>query len=237
VTTIAVICDWDFETPTSTLGEVRPATSPLALGTKRLLLPPFLDGIECALLLALYVAFVARLIGDWTPGSIVNVLLVPSEGLVISFMLVRRRSKEVSRHLGEWLLALGSLCCPLFVMPVTNQALVSPLLAAPVLLAGMLVQVYAKLALGRSFGVVPAHRGLKLAGPYRFVRHPMYAGYLLSHLAFLAMNPGWWNLAVYSLLYSLQIPRLLAEERLLERDAQYRAYSFNVRYRLIPGVF
>jgi protein-S-isoprenylcysteine O-methyltransferase Ste14 len=204
---------------------------------KRRPLPPCLDGIECALLLALYVALVARLIDGWTPGSIVNVLLVPSEGLVIFFMFVRRHSKEVSRRLVEWLLAIGSLCCPLVVMPATNQALVSPVLAAPILLAGMLVQVYAKLALGRSFGVVPAHRGLRLAGPYRFVRHPMYAGYLLSHLAFLAMNPSWWNLAVYSLLYSLQIPRLLAEERLLQGDPQYRAYSFNVRFRLIPGVF
>jgi protein-S-isoprenylcysteine O-methyltransferase Ste14 len=200
-------------------------------------LPPYLDGIECALLLALYVAFVARLIDGWTPGSIVNLLLVPSEGLVIFFMLVRRHGKEVSRHLVDWLLALGSLCCPLMVMPAINPPLVSPVVAAPILLAGMLVQVYAKLALGRSFGVVPAHRGLMLAGPYRFVRHPMYAGYLLSHLAFLAMNPSWWNLAVYSLLYSLQIPRLLAEERLLQGDPQYRAYSFNVRYRLIPGVF
>jgi protein-S-isoprenylcysteine O-methyltransferase Ste14 len=200
-------------------------------------LPACPDGIECALLLALYVALVARLIDGWTPGSIVNLLLVPSEGLVIFFMLVRRHSNEVSRRPVEWLLALGSLCCPLMVMPAIDQALVSPVLAAPVWLAGMLVQVYAKLALGRSFGVVPAHRGLRMAGPYRFVRHPMYAGYLLSHLAFLAMNPSWWNLAVYSLLYSLQIPRLLAEERLLQRDPQYRAYSFNVCFRLIPGVF
>jgi len=91
--------------------------------------------------------------------------------------------------------------------------------------------------LGRSFGVVPAHRGLKLAGPYRFVRHPMYAGYLLSHLAFLTMNCTWWNVGVYAVLYGLQVPRLLAEERLLDTDLRYRAYRTKVRYRLIPGIF
>ena len=94
---------------------------------------------------------------------------------------------------------------------------------------GMVVQLHAKITLGRSFGCVPAHRGLKLSGPYRFVRHPMYAGYLLSHLAFLAMNLTPWNIAVYALCYSLQLPRLLAEERLLSRDRCYRDYRAAVQ--------
>jgi protein-S-isoprenylcysteine O-methyltransferase Ste14 len=102
---------------------------------------------------------------------------------------------------------------------------------------GMVIQVLAKLALGRSLGCVPAHRGLKLSGPYGCVRHPMYAGYLLSHLAFLLMNPTWWNLTAYALAYVLQVPRLLAEERLLAHDPQYRAYQAAVRYRLVPFVF
>jgi protein-S-isoprenylcysteine O-methyltransferase Ste14 len=65
----------------------------------------------------------------------------------------------------------------------------------------------------------------------------MYTGYLVSHLAFLLMNPTWWNLGVYAFCYALQTPRLLAEERLLARDPQYRDYQAAVRYRLIPGVF
>jgi protein-S-isoprenylcysteine O-methyltransferase Ste14 len=65
----------------------------------------------------------------------------------------------------------------------------------------------------------------------------MYAGYLLSHVAFLLMNPTLWNLTAYATCYALQIPRLLNEERLLENDPQYRAYQATVKYRLIPGVF
>jgi protein-S-isoprenylcysteine O-methyltransferase Ste14 len=84
---------------------------------------------------------------------------------------------------------------------------------------------------------VPAHRGLKVAGPYRFVRHPMYAGYLLSHAAFLLMNPTVGNVAVYAVCYALQIPRIFAEERLLSRDPEYREYRRTVRYRLIPWLF
>jgi protein-S-isoprenylcysteine O-methyltransferase Ste14 len=65
----------------------------------------------------------------------------------------------------------------------------------------------------------------------------MYAGYLISHLAFLALNPTPWNLLVYALCYAVQIPRLLAEERLLSADPDYRAYQTQVHYRLVPGVF
>jgi protein-S-isoprenylcysteine O-methyltransferase Ste14 len=188
--------------------------------------------------LGLYGWLVARLVGSyWANGGIANLLVLPSEGLVVFFVLVRRRAREVSRRPWEWLLAMLATCSPMLVSTGVGNALVPATLGAAILIMGMLVQLHAKLTLGRSFGCVPAHRGLKLRGPYRFVRHPMYAGYLLSHLAFLLMNPTPWNLAVYTLAYVLQVPRLLAEERLLARDPCYTDYQASVRYRLIPGVF
>jgi protein-S-isoprenylcysteine O-methyltransferase Ste14 len=51
------------------------------------------------------------------------------------------------------------------------------------------------------------------------------------------MSPTLWNLAVYVICHGLQVPRLLAEERLLAADPAYRAYQARVRWRLIPGVF
>lgn len=65
----------------------------------------------------------------------------------------------------------------------------------------------------------------------------MYAGYMLGHAGFLLMNPSAWNLAVYLVSDAIQIPRLLAEERLLSEDPAYRAYRSVVRWRLVPGVF
>ncbi len=56
-------------------------------------------------------------------------------------------------------------------------------------------------------------------------------------MAFLLVNPTVWNLAVYSTCYALQVPRLLAEERLLKETPEYSDYMNKVRYRLIPGVF
>lgn len=197
-----------------------------------------IDGVERLLLLSLYGAMVARLIiGYGQDGRLANLLILPSEGLVVIFMLLRRRADEISRHPGEWLLAAAATCAPMLVTSGVGNPLISPAVGATVLLMGLLVQMHAKLTLGRSFGCIPANRGLKLSGPYRFVRHPMYAGYLLSHLGFLGLNPTPWNLVLYAFCYALQIPRLLAEERLLERDAHYRDYQATVRYRILPGIF
>ena len=40
------------------------------------------------------------------------------------------------------------------------------------MLIGLYVQISGKLILGRSFGLIAANRGIKVAGPYRIVRHP-----------------------------------------------------------------
>jgi protein-S-isoprenylcysteine O-methyltransferase Ste14 len=196
-----------------------------------------LDLFERAIVLALYGWLVARIFGRFeTTADLASLLLLPSEGLVVVFMAIRRPTERVSRSPRDWAIAVGATCAPMLVAR-GGAALISPALAATVLMFGMIVQVHAKLALGRRFGCVPAHRGLQLGGPYRFVRHPMYAGYLLGHAAYLAINPTAWNLVAYALCYALQIPRLLSEERLLAGDPSYQSYCALVRWRLLPGLF
>jgi protein-S-isoprenylcysteine O-methyltransferase Ste14 len=199
-----------------------------------------LDWVERLMVIGLYGWLVARLVISYSDRAfLVNSLLLTSEGLVVFFILIRRRSTGISRNPLEWLMAFFATSMPLLVNP-NAAAVVHPWSGAAAvlgLLAGILFQVSAKISLGRSFGLVPAHRGLKLSGPYRLVRHPMYAGYLLTHLAFLVINPTPWNFLVYGICYSLQVPRLLAEERFLSSDPSYCDYISRVRYRLLPGVF
>jgi protein-S-isoprenylcysteine O-methyltransferase Ste14 len=197
-----------------------------------------LDLLERGLVLALYAWLVQRMLANWAAGgSPANLLLLPSEGLVILLILCRRSTTQVSPRVGDWLIAWGATLAPLLVEPGSSWPAPLPTVGAVVMLVGMLVQVHAKLVLGRRLGLVPAHRGLTFSGPYRFVRHPMYAGYLIGHLGFCAVNFSAWNLAMYALCYALQLPRLLREERWLRGDPRYAQYMASVRYRLIPGVF
>lgn len=110
-------------------------------------------------------------------------------------------------------------------------------LCAVIMLVGLGIEISAKLALGRRFGIVAANRGIENSGPYRFVRHPMYVGYTMVHVGFLLAFPSLWNAALYSAELSIQIARLLREEHLLKQDANYREHVSGVPYRLVPMIF
>ncbi|MBC2670228.1 methyltransferase family protein [Novosphingobium piscinae] len=196
--------------------------------------PAVLDRAEQVAIVLLWIVLASRveLSGNpWAP------LLLISETAVAVFTLIRRPTDKLSMDLGDWLLAMTATCAGLLVLP--GVALVPALIPLGVFLAvaGNLIQAWAKLVLRRSFGVAPANRGVKISGPYRFVRHPMYAGYALVHLAVMILMFHPMNIVIYAIGWWAQILRLLAEERLLAQDADYAAYMQTVRWRLIPGLF
>jgi protein-S-isoprenylcysteine O-methyltransferase Ste14 len=176
---------------------------------------------------------------DWLDGGSVNTaILLVSEGAVLVFVLFRRFTEDVSLRPGDWALALVGSGAPLLVQPAhVGSSAGLAAFSTILMLAGLLVQLAAKLTLRRSFGAVAANRGVKIGGPYRLVRHPMYAGYLLTHIGFIMTNPSAWNALAYGVCFIAQIGRILAEEKLLGADSKYRDFAARVRFRLIPGVF
>lgn len=75
-------------------------------------------------------------------------------------------------------------------------------------------------------------------GPYRFVRHPAYAGAILFELAVPVLLASWWCLAASALTVFLLVLRTALEDRALQSElAGYADYSRRVRYRLWPGVW
>jgi protein-S-isoprenylcysteine O-methyltransferase Ste14 len=72
---------------------------------------------------------------------------------------------------------------------------------------------------------------------YRFVRHPIYLGYLLTHIGFVAANLADWNLCILAAADIALMMRAVREERTLAQDPEYRDYMQRVRWRIIPGVF
>lgn len=116
------------------------------------------DAIERFVILVLYAAFAVRIVtAVGHDAQLTKLLVLPSEGIVLVFVLVRRRTDKLSRRPVDWLLASSAAMAPLLVRPCDGS--VAPLVGAALLVVGTLVQASAKLALGRSFGCVPAHRG------------------------------------------------------------------------------
>jgi protein-S-isoprenylcysteine O-methyltransferase Ste14 len=196
--------------------------------------PKVMDRVEQVAIVILWIFLVQRVEISGNPYA---PLLLLSETAVAVFALIRRPTDNLSMELGDWLLAITATCAGLLIVPgVTLVPALAPL-GVVLAVGGNLIQAWAKLTLRRSFGVAPANRGIKLNGPYRFVRHPMYAGYAVVHMGVLVLMFSPMNVVIYAIGWWAQILRILAEERLLAQDAEYAAYMTRVRWRLIPGLF
>lgn len=103
--------------------------------------------------------------------------------------------------------------------------------------AGAVMTLAAFVALGNSFGIVPARRKTVGRGPYRMVRHPAYAGELVMAAACVVAGPTPLALLPWLLLLPGVVWRIWSEEEVLGQDASYRSYRQNVRYRLVPGMW
>ena len=202
----------------------------------RWLTPGRLDRAEQIVIVALWALLAQRVYGATNPFA---PLVMVAETSVVIFVLLRRSTSAISMRLGDWLLAITATYAPLLIMPVATPDAVRVLIPAAVglVILGNVIQIAAKLFLRRSFGIAPANRGIKTDGMYRFVRHPMYAGYALVHIGILALMPTLLNLTIYAIGWWAQILRLLAEERLLSEDPAYRDFMTKTRWRLIPGLF
>ena len=196
-----------------------------------------LDVIERVIVIGLFIALCLNLGRDFLRhGHIVSLLFVIGESIPVVLVLLRRPAQPLSRRPRDWLLTLSGTCVPLLVR-AGGQALLAPAICGLIILLGFAIQVVAKISLGRSFGLVPAIRGVKSGGLYRIVRHPIYAGYVLMDLGFLLANASDWNGVLYVFAYGAQLGRLFAEEQLLMEHPTYRAYAAQTRWRILPGVF
>lgn len=87
---------------------------------------------------------------------------------------------------------------------------------------------------------IQTERGHQLVtgGPYRWVRHPGYAGALLTYLATpLFLDSPWTFVPVLLLAFVLVIRTSKEDKFLQEKLDGYREYAGRVRYRLVPGLW
>jgi protein-S-isoprenylcysteine O-methyltransferase Ste14 len=205
---------------------------------QRLPLTLVLDIVERMLVAGWYGNFAFKFLTAFLHShSPIDLMLVVSEGSIVAFILIRRLTNRVSLRPLDWVLAVGGTVAPLCVLPASGAVLAPPLVCLAIMFMGLSLQIAAKLTLRRRFGIVAANRGVEISGPYRAIRHPMYADYTLTEIGFFLANASLWNAAVYLIAFSFQVSRILVEERVLAQDPAYREFMGRVPYRLIPRVF
>jgi protein-S-isoprenylcysteine O-methyltransferase Ste14 len=76
------------------------------------------------------------------------------------------------------------------------------------------------------------------SGPYRIMRHPGYAGLIISILAYPLILGSWWGFALSGILTIIIVIRTALEDRTLQKELPgYKGYAQQVKYRLIPFIW
>src|SRR5512143_2333781 len=114
------------------------------------------------------------------------VLLVVLEALFATFFVTRRGATATSSSPVDWVSTAAGTLLPLLLRPTSGpDALGGQILQS----AGAALGVAGILSLNRSVGLLPANRGVRFAGAYALVRHPLYASYTLSEAGYIWSHP------------------------------------------------
>jgi len=158
--------------------------------------------------------------------------LIAAQSFLMGYRLIKRRKDENNPH--PWyvraFIIVSVFMGPLFLQ--VNKSI--PLIGTIISGIGVLVSLWAMWTLGEAFGIAPADRGLVTHGPYRFIRHPMYAGALINIIPVAIWNPTLWNLGLSTTIAVIIIWRSRLEERTV---STYEQYAESVRWRLIPFIW
>jgi protein-S-isoprenylcysteine O-methyltransferase Ste14 len=182
------------------------------------------------------IAFAANLLTDIIQfrraSSIMALALTVT---AVTCILCRRISIQSNFAVYDWFVALYGTLLPMSMRTAYSGA-DSPILTL-LQATGSIMAIAGILSLNRSFGIVAGNRGVQTFGLYRYVRHPIYAGYFLCIGAACALNLTLWNAVIFILWVIFQVLRIRAEERHLMKDSKYVDYTQRVRWRILPFVF
>jgi protein-S-isoprenylcysteine O-methyltransferase Ste14 len=144
-------------------------------------------------------------------------------------------SRSVTAHAAALVAMLTPFVFPLLraASPGTAQQWAGDALLA----AGTGWSVWSLRSLGRSVSVLAQARDLVDTGPYQWIRHPLYAGEIVSSLGLAAASGKLAALAIWLGFCVLQAYRALREEQLLVQALPaYRGYQARTA-ALLPGLF
>jgi protein-S-isoprenylcysteine O-methyltransferase Ste14 len=216
---------------------------------------PVLDAVS-RLLLAVFFAYCAGIYGQnayeqWQETLVTGyniaffshalaIVAVALYTLMLAFVYILR-VRPVNKFAGWWpcIAALlgGFMGMGLVLFPRTNLPLPLQIFASIVILIGNGMAAYVLSQLGRSFSILAEGRRLVTTGPYKIVRHPLYA---VEAIATIGVLMTFWSVGAFLLViaqFAFQLVRMHYEEKVLRATfPEYADYASHTA-RLIPGVY
>jgi protein-S-isoprenylcysteine O-methyltransferase Ste14 len=153
-----------------------------------------------------------------------------------AIFLLRRTPRSLSRQPLDWFFAYGGWLTSFLLRPSGYHPTWGGPVGLSLQLIGLALWTWAFANLARSYGIVPADRGLITSGPYALVRHPLYAAYMVGGAGYLIQSLSFRNVLVDAVTVGLQLARITREERHLD-GLTYTQYRSRVRWHLFPGIW
>ena len=170
---------------------------------------------------------------------------------VLATMAGRSRGGESAdrgtKRLLVWSAVIGLTACIVLAINVSSlrfgaNTWTTLVLGIAIAWLGVLLRVWAVWSLGRFFQrdvMIQTDHVVWRGGPYRLLRHPAYAGTLISYLGFGLAIGSWVGALVWvAIVAAGYVPRIRVEEAELTRALgdSYRDYA-RTTARLVPGLW
>ncbi|HEY7465056.1 MAG TPA: methyltransferase, partial [Dehalococcoidia bacterium] len=148
--------------------------------------------------------------------------LVAINAVALVLFVTRRDATRVGSTVEGAIAVAGTFVVSLLLIVSGDEGAAlqrAPAIPTAIQAVGIAGWAVSLVALGRSLGIAPADRGLVRHGPYRLIRHPIYAFEALFLLGWLLASPTTDDAAkngVILLVWAvLQVARIVREERIL----------------------
>jgi protein-S-isoprenylcysteine O-methyltransferase Ste14 len=130
---------------------------------------------------------------------------------IAALIVMRYRRVAATGGLYPRLVALLGFFLFLLLVPFLSRHELSPtldFLSILLMLSGSILATVVLLYLGRSFSILPEARRLVVTGPYRFVRHPLYATEMICMLGLVIQFTLWPAVIVFLIQLVIQLERM-----------------------------
>ncbi|MGC1189401.1 MAG: isoprenylcysteine carboxylmethyltransferase family protein, partial [Candidatus Binatus sp.] len=121
---------------------------------------------------------------NFTLAGVANAVWLTGAAIMAVMSFARFAPRSVSVNLRTLAASGGMLILPCLMRPIAPST--GALATAGLLfeLLGIVITQVARVYMGRSFGILPANRGIVSKGPFRWIRHPIYFGWLILSIGY-----------------------------------------------------